>query len=159
MKLRTKWNVHRIDRMISNGEKVNNRKNQRFFKNHISAISKDVEHISSELIVIHMYFMCAKIRSCAMVSYCAIAIGIFCSLFLSEAVCSTGDPISIFKKDSESSNVLQNFCLGFLLKYCFIPENSCQSLIENTRAHEGGVSIFFENWNRITRRAYSFAQK
>ena len=51
----------------------------------------------------------------------------FSSLFLSEAVCSTDYPISIFKKDSESSNVvLQNVYLKFLIKYCFIPENSCQ---------------------------------
>ena len=51
----------------------------------------------------------------------------FSSLFLNEAVCSTDDQISIFKKDSESSNVLlQNDCLGFLIKYRFIPENSCQ---------------------------------
>ena len=53
----------------------------------------------------------------------------FSSLFLSEAVCSTGDPILIFKKDSESSNVvLQNVYLGFLIKYYFIPENSSQIL-------------------------------
>ena len=72
MRLRTKWDVDRIDRMISNGEK--RKKISVFSKIHISAIFKDVAHISGESIVIHMYFMCAKTRSCAIISFCAIAI-------------------------------------------------------------------------------------
>ena len=44
--------------MISNGEKREQPKKLAFFsKIHISAIFKDVAHISGESIVIHMYFM------------------------------------------------------------------------------------------------------
>ena len=128
----SKWNYEQNEMLIQTIRWLVTEKKQRkksaFFQKFISDIFKDIAHISGEPIVIHMYSMCAKTRSCAIISFSAITIWSFSSLFLSEAVCSTGDPISIFKNDAESSNVvLQNVYLGFLIKYCFIPENSCQS--------------------------------
>ena len=56
----------------------------------------------------------------------------FRSLFLSEAVCSTGDPISIFKKDSESSNVVL---------HNIYTRKQLSKLTKNVRAHECGGAV------------------
>ena len=62
----------------------------------------------------------------------------FSSLFLSEAVCSTGDPILILKKDSESSNiVIQNIYLEVL----FYTRKQLSKLTKNVLAHEYGGAV------------------
>ena len=68
--------IESIGRLVTE-KNVKNRKNERFCKIHISAIFKDVADIFGELIVIHMYFLCAKTRGCAIISFCVIAISIF----------------------------------------------------------------------------------